>query len=144
MDRPVVDRRLDMRLGQPAIAGTQAILRPGYAVSLIDLSAGGALIQGTRPLRPGARVHLQLVSGGRRLALGAYVLRCAVVSLDSNKGVQYRGALKFDRRCDELWEANAREGYLFPGEARAFSQPAGQGIPGRLSDPDRRGGRNDE
>ena len=60
MDRPLVDRRLDTRFGQPTIAGTQAILRPGYAVSLVDLSSGGALIQGPRPLRPGARVHLQL------------------------------------------------------------------------------------
>ena len=34
MARPLVDRRVDARFGQPVIAGTQAILRPGYAVSL--------------------------------------------------------------------------------------------------------------
>ena len=62
MDQPVVDRRLDPRYGQPAIAGTQAILRPGYSVSLIDLSAGGALIEGPRPLRPGSRVHDEIVA----------------------------------------------------------------------------------
>ena len=63
MAQPLTDRRADTRFGQPVIADTQAILRPGYAVSLVDLSAGGALIQGPRPLRPGARVHLQLLTG---------------------------------------------------------------------------------
>ena len=63
MAQPLTDRRADARFGQPVIAGTQAILRPGYAVTLIDLSSGGALIQGPRPLRPGARVHLQLQTG---------------------------------------------------------------------------------
>ena len=37
MAQPLTDRRADTRFGQPVIAGTQAILRPGYAVSLVDL-----------------------------------------------------------------------------------------------------------
>ena len=114
MAQPLTDRRADTRFGQPVIAGTQAILRPGYAVSLVDLSSGGALIQGPRPLRPGARVHLQLLTGTRRLGIAAHVLRCSVASLDSRQGVQYRGALKFDHRCDALWEASTLDGYLRP------------------------------
>jgi hypothetical protein len=144
MDRPLVDRRLDARFGQPAIAGMQAILRPGYAVSLIDLSSGGALIEGPRPLRPGARVHLQLMNGTRRLAIGAQVLRCAVASLNSNEGVQYRGALKFDHRCDTLWEEDTRDGYLLPGSERAFTPAAGHDLPGHRVDPDRRDDRSHE
>jgi len=136
MDRPIVDRRLDARFGQPTIAGMQAILRPGYAVSLIDLSSGGALIQGPRPLRPGARVHLQLMNGTRRLAIGASVLRCSVASLNSREGVQYRGALKFDHRCDILWEEDTRDGYLFPGSERALTSAAGHDIPGHRIEPD--------
>jgi hypothetical protein len=114
MAQPLTDRRADARFGQPVIAGTQAILRPGYAVSLVDLSSGGALIQGPRPLRPGARVHLQLLTGTRRLGIAAHVLRCSVASLDSRQGVQYRGALKFDHRCDAFWEAGTLDGYLVP------------------------------
>ncbi len=114
MAQPLVDRRADTRFGQLAIGGTHAILRPGYAVSLVDLSSGGALIQGPRPLRPGARVHLQLQIGTRRLGIAAYVLRCSVASLDSRQGVQYRGALRFDHRCDILWEAITLDGYLMP------------------------------
>ena len=144
MARPLVDRRLDARFTQPAIAGTQAILRPGYAVSLIDLSSGGALIQGPRPLRPGARVYLQLVNGTRRLGIGAQVLRCSVASLNSGEGVQYRGALKFDHRCDVLWEAETRDGYLFPGSERALGPAAGHDLPGHRVAPDRADDRDRE
>ena len=130
MDRPLVDRRRDERFGQPAIAGTQAILRPGYAVALIDLSAGGAMIEGPRPLRPGTRVHVQLVTGVRRFALTAQVLRCSVAALDVEAGVRYRGALRFDERCDGIWEGNTLVGYLFPEGARTARHAAGQPLPG--------------
>ena len=129
MDQPLVDRRADVRVGQPTIAGTQAILRPGYAVSLIDLSSGGALIQGPRQLRPGSRVHLQLVSGNRRIGIAAHVLRCSVAALDSRHGVQYRGALKFDHRCDVLWENGTLDGYLIPGSPHSVPAQDGQDIP---------------
>ena len=130
MAQPLADRRADARFGQPVIAGTQAILRPGYAVSLIDLSSGGALIQGPRPLRPGARVHLQLLTGTRRLGIAAHVLRCSVAALDSRQGVQYRGALKFDYRCDALWEASTLDGYLVPVPEPPGPGGEGHGIPG--------------
>ena len=130
MDRPLVDRRLDRRFGQPVIAGTQAILRPGYAVALIDLSAGGALIEGPRPLRPGTRMHVQLVNGTRRLALTAHVLRCSVAALDAEAGVRYRGAIRFDERCEAIWEANTPDGYLFPDDVRTVRQAGGHAIPG--------------
>jgi hypothetical protein len=129
VDQPIVERRHDTRFGQPAIAGTQAILRPGYAVSLIDLSPGGALIQGPRPLRPGARVHLQLLTGTRRIGIAAHVLRCAVASLDSRQGVQYRGALRFDHRCDVLWEENTLDGYLLPAQQPIVSNSNGDSLP---------------
>jgi hypothetical protein len=129
VDQPVKERRHETRFGQPAIAGTQAILRPGYAVSLIDLSSGGALIQGPRPLRPGARVHLQIMIGTRRLGIAAHVLRCSVASLDSRHGVQYRGAIKFDHRCDALWEEGTPSGYLIPGDDRSTTIVEGQVLP---------------
>ena len=136
MAQPLVDRRADTRFGQPAIAGTQAILRPGYAVSLVDLSSGGALIEGPRPLRPGARVHLQLLTGTRRLGIAAHVLRCSVSSLDSREGVQYRGALKFDHRCDTLWEASTLDGYLVPAPESSAAAATGHCLPKRATSVD--------
>jgi hypothetical protein len=129
MDAPLTDRRLDARFGQSALAGAQAILRPGYAVSLVNLSCGGALIEGPRPLRPGARVHVRIVTGNRRLGIGAQVLRCAVAALDSRRGVRYRGALKFDHRFEALWEAATLEGYRLPGEQPALSRAGGHVLP---------------
>jgi len=129
MAQPLTDRRADTRFGQPVIADTTAILRPGYAVSLVDLSSGRALIQGPRPLRPGARVHLQLQTGAKRLGLAAHVLRCSVASLDSGNGVQYRGALRFDHRCESLWEASSLAGYLLPIADDEGGGGTGQALP---------------
>ena len=136
MDRPLVDRRAGTRFGQSAIAGTEAILRPGYVVSLIDVSSGGALIQGPRPLRPGSRVHLQLVTGTRRLGIDAHVLRCAVASLDADRGVQYRGALEFDNPFESLWELTTLDGYAVPGDSGALAHTSGHALPGFPYGPD--------
>jgi hypothetical protein len=76
-------------------------------VALVDVSAGGALVQAPRPLRPGGRVHLQVVTGSKRVAVAAQILRCQVWSLDP-EGVTYRGALRFDHRVDWAWAERTR------------------------------------
>ena len=126
MDQPIVERRVDPRIGQPAIAEMRAMLRPGVPVTLHNISAGGVLIEAARPLKPGSRVHVQLVNGSRRFGLAARVVRCAVSSLD--QGVQYRGALKFDHRCPELWEQGTHDGYVVPVEASVISDPRDTGV----------------
>lgn len=105
MDPEVADRRFDARFDPPAIASLQATVRPGCAVTLVDISAGGALVQAPRPIRPGAKVHLQVTTGSRRLAIAAQVLRCIVWALHPLDGVTYRGALKFDERVEWRWQA---------------------------------------
>jgi hypothetical protein len=129
MDQSIVERRGDPRIGQPAIAEMRAMLRPGVPVVLRNISAGGVLIEAPRPLKPGSRVHVQLVSGNRRFGLAARVVRCAVSSLD--QGVQYCGALKFDHRCPELWEQSThgeQVGYVVPVEAGVISDPRDAGV----------------
>ena len=109
MEFPVVeDRRLDARFGGEVLGSARATVRPGCTVTLIDLSAGGALVQAGRPLRPGARVHLQFHRGSRRLTLAAHVQRCAVWALDADRGVTYRAALQFEHRCHAVWDAERR------------------------------------
>ena len=115
MDRPLTDRRLDARFTDSHIITARATLRPGHLVVLVDVSAGGARVQAARPLRPGARVHLQVATPSRTWALAAHVLRCAVWALHADQGVTYQAALKFDQRCE--WEevANGRlSGELHP------------------------------
>ena len=84
-------------------------------------------MQALRPLRPGARVLLQLVTEERAFSLAAHVLRCAVWSLDSHDGATYRGALKFEHRCEWSWEPETRPGSVIP--SRATSDP---GVPEHL------------
>ena len=115
MDYTVIaERRSDARFGGAVLGSVSATLRPGCMVALIDLSAGGALVEARRPLRPGARVQLQFHRGPRRLAIAGEVLRCAVWALDADGGIVYRGALQFDARCEALWEtetlADGRDG----------------------------------
>ena len=128
MAHSVSDRRLDARFTAPIIDGIGMTLRPGHDVVLVDLGVHGARVHSTRPLRPGARVHVQLTTEARRVGLGAQVLRCSVASIDGS-GVVYSGALAFDHRCNVLWEEMTRQGYELPAEARLVRHHRGQGLP---------------
>jgi hypothetical protein len=100
VDATLTERRRDTRVRHTWLRAVRATLRPGCLVALVELSAGGALVQAGRPLRPGARVHLQLTTGSRSTAIAAHVLRCAVWAIDPTTGVIYQGALRFEHRCD--------------------------------------------
>lgn len=114
MGQPVKDRRSDARFEWSSDDITRATLRPGCTVHVVDVSAGGALLEAERPLRPGARVHLQVVTKLHVFAVIARVLRCEVWTLDSPQGVIYRGALQFEERCDLLWEGETPLGCFLP------------------------------
>ena len=114
MGQPVKDRRSDPRFEWSSEEITRATLRPGCTVEIVDVSAGGALLQSGRPLRPGARVHFQIVTTLRAFSLVANVLRCEVWMLDSRRGVTYRGAVQFEQRCDFLWEEETLNGSAVP------------------------------
>ena len=127
MDQPLTDRRVEARV-YPADF-TRATLRPGCVVLVVDVSAGGALVQARRPLRPGTRAHLQLVTAARTFGITAHVLRCAVWSLDPLDGVLYRGALKFDHRWDLSWVAATQPGSAVPGTWTSNEAPGGNALP---------------
>ena len=80
----------------------RATLRPGNVVALQNLGSGGALVHSTRPLRPGARIHIQIAGATAVVSTGARVLRCGVAALSAD-GTVYLGALKFDSPCDVPW-----------------------------------------
>lgn len=128
MDHQVTDRRADTRVGF-ATASVQATLRPGCSVRVVDLSPGGALVEGERPLRPGARVHVHVVISTTPFTATARVLRCAVWKVHPTDGVTYRGALQFENRCDPVWEAATRPGANVPVLTMPDAIRKGQGIP---------------
>jgi hypothetical protein len=72
-----------------------ARVKPGHDVELIDISSGGALVEGMRRLLPGTAVELFLVAGDLCASIRGRVLRCAIVGLKPTS-VSYRGAIGFD------------------------------------------------
>ena len=93
------DRRSDPR---SSVRSRPARIRGSHDVIVINLSASGALIEGSRPLRPGARVEVHLAIDPRDPVLPARVARCLVAAIDAERGITYRAALSFERRC-EWW-----------------------------------------
>ncbi len=75
-----------------------ARLRPGRDVHVLDLSSGGALIEASVRLMPGASFVLHLVGARSHHTVRGTVLRCYVAAIDRATGVRYRAALAFDQR----------------------------------------------
>ena len=102
------DRRGMRRLDALEAHGiVSASVRPGHRARLIDVSAGGALIETSHRLLPGTAVELQVATGTDRASVRGQVLRCAVVRVRPT-WVCYRGAIAFDRHLPWFVEG-ARE-----------------------------------
>jgi len=93
-------RRGDPRSSGPRVRSISARILGGHDIIVLDLSASGALVEGARPLRPGARVELHLAIDARRFVLPARVSRCLVAAIDRDHGITYHAALTFDRRLE--------------------------------------------
>lgn len=133
MDHHVTERREDARFAPPPRVDVRATLRPGCVVVLLDVSARGALVQAARPLRPGARVHLQVLTPSRRCSMVATVLRCMVWSLVGTDGVIYRGALRFDHPVEWAWAAPTRRVQGVPEHGGPNGTGRGKRLPAAAS-----------
>ena len=110
--RESADRRRASRLrGVQDHGVVSASVRPGHDAVLVNLSAGGALIDTEHRLLPGTTVELQMRTKNDRINVRGRVLRCAVVRL--RPAVCYRGAIAFDQYLpwfvDERWEEASPE-----------------------------------
>ncbi len=92
----MTDRRQSARRPGRELSWTEARVRPGRDVDVVDLGAGGALLEGPTRLMPGSHIVLLLRNEGRSVAVGGRVTRCEVVALDGDSGIRYRGAVSFD------------------------------------------------
>ena len=102
MSEPISERRQTRRhldADEHGIVSTR--VRPGHRAKLIDVSAGGALIETNHRLLPGTSVELHLETGTHRTNVRGRVLRCAIVLIRPS-GVCYRGAIGFDRHLPWL------------------------------------------
>jgi hypothetical protein len=89
------DRRLFRRATVGDEPGLVGRIRPGFAIRVLDISAGGALIETRKRLLPGSSVELHLEAEQRRSSVRAIVVRCYVSRLTS-VDVEFVGGLEFD------------------------------------------------
>lgn len=91
------ERRRSLRLSADDHAGIPLIrIRPGYSAAVVDISAGGALVETARGFSPGVRVEVQVDTGARRWLVRGWVLRCSIAQLHA-AGVTYRSAIAFEQ-----------------------------------------------
>ena len=113
----MTDRRQEARFVPPTDRDIRATLRPGCEVTLVDVCGRGVCVHAPKPLRPGSRVHLQVVVAARRLAVAGQVLRCMVWCLEPGSGVVYRAAVRFDDPVEWHWAAPTRRAQRSPERA---------------------------
>ena len=76
-----------------------ACVRPGRDVHVLDLSRGGALIEGRARLAPNSRIELRLNAQGQVIHLSGRVVRCYVSALNESV-VSYQAGVAFEQHLD--------------------------------------------
>ena len=90
------ERRASSRVPALTMAGMErARVRPGRTAHVVDLSAGGALIETDWRLLPGMRVEMVLGEPAQLFRVAGRVLRCHVALLGRER-IRYRCALMFE------------------------------------------------
>jgi len=113
-ERP--DRRLARRRRTVHDHGiVSARVRPGREASLLDVSAGGALVETTYRLLPGSPIELHVATSERRASVRGGVLRSAVVGVRA-AGMCYRSAIGFDHLLS----------WFVDGEAGGYGVPSAE------------------
>jgi len=92
----------------------QARLSAGHSVAIVDLSAGGALVDSPVPLRPDSILTLEIEGRGVNHTIPFRVVRCQVGALKPGRTI-YRGACEFTSRIDLPVEQPGGPGVLYPG-----------------------------
>jgi hypothetical protein len=92
-----LDRRVAARvLPEQTRWQSLALLRPGQEVILVNVSAGGALVESPTRLTPSARTEIQLF-GGSRCSVPGRLERCRVSRLEP---LRYEAAIVFEGTLD--------------------------------------------
>jgi hypothetical protein len=95
------NRRVDPRYPAsaiPAITGTR--LSPGEAVTLVNISASGVLVEGKTRFVPGTRVTVHFEGAIKPNQMKARVVRCQVSAIGGGGSLQYQSAIAFEGRMD--------------------------------------------
>jgi uncharacterized protein DUF6982 len=94
-----IDRRVHERIRAADLQWLRsARVKNGPEVTLVDLSAGGVLLDSGVRLRPGSVITLEIVGAGK-VEIASEVLRCHIAALRDAAAV-YRGACAFTSPLD--------------------------------------------
>ena len=102
-DTAVVEsnRRVDPRYPAAALPGITAMrLSPGEAVTLVNISASGVLVEGKTRFVPGTRVTVHFEGTIKPNQIKARVIRCQVSAIGGGGSLQYQSAIAFEGRMD--------------------------------------------
>lgn len=115
MNEVQADRRKSPRSSDIVSYGLGGVrIRPGHHAEWVDVSSGGALLETTRRLLPGAAVDLLVETKAGPAPVRGRVVRCSVSKLFP-AAVWYRGAVEFDRHLP--WHVD-RQGTAIPATER--------------------------
>jgi len=127
MTHRLAERRSTRRFGrveEHRIVTTR--IRPGHLAVMVDVGAGGALIETTHRLLPGTSVELHVESDTRHIRMRGEVLRSAVVKVRPD-AVSYRGAIRFDRHLP--WFVDESAGQASSPDTRPAHPPRAAATP---------------
>ena len=96
---PVVERRADPRHQRDAVPEITSLrVLPGESATLLNISASGLLMEGTKRFGPGVAVTVVFDGSIATRSIAARVVRCQVTAISPAGVLQYQTALAFDGR----------------------------------------------
>ena len=99
-------------------------LSPGEAVSLVNISASGVLVEGKTRFVPGTRVTVHFEGTIKPNQIKARVVRCQVSAIGGGGSLQYQSAIAFEGRMDLPVEESALPAVGGRGPAPVEERPA--------------------
>ncbi len=95
------NRRVDPRYPAAVMPAITAMrLSPGEAVTLVNISASGVLVEGKTRFVPGTRVTVHFEGTIKPNQIKARVVRCQVSAIGGGGSLQYQSAIAFEGRMD--------------------------------------------
>jgi hypothetical protein len=95
MNRNMDRRHADRRSAGAGLSSLTLALRTGTTLEVIDMSAGGALVETSARLEPGTNLAIRALSTRTGVVHRATVIHCRVWSLDRRSGIRFRAGLRF-------------------------------------------------
>lgn len=96
---PAVERRADPRHPRAAVPEITSLrVSPGEPAMLINVSASGLLMEGTRRFSPGVTLTVLFDGSIATRSISARVVRCQVAAITQTGTLQYHTALAFEGR----------------------------------------------